>query len=91
VRRNVAGIDLGSERHGVCAPVEGDEGREVEDFGATTAELFRMGKWLQARGLESVAMESTGVYWIVPTRYRKRRASKSCWWIRASWRGAGAG
>jgi transposase len=41
-------------------------GREVADFGATTAELVRMAQWLKQRKLESVAMESTGVYWIAP-------------------------
>jgi hypothetical protein len=66
VRRNVAGIDLGSERHWVCAPVAGGTTREVADFGATTPELIRMTKWLQSCGVESVAMESTGVYWIAP-------------------------
>lgn len=66
VRRKVAGIDLGSERHWVCAPVAGGVSREVADFGATIPELIRMTKWLQACGVESVAMESTGVYWIVP-------------------------
>ena len=66
VRRNVAGIDLGSERHWVCAPAAGGTTREVADFGATTPELIRMTKWLQTCGVESVAMESTGVYWIAP-------------------------
>ena len=66
VLRDVAGIDLGSERHWVCAPVAGGISREVADFGATTPELIRMTKWLQASGVESVAMESTGVYWIAP-------------------------
>ena len=66
VRRNVAGIDLGSERHWVCAPSLDGSGREVADFGATTPELLRMAKWLKDRGVESVAMESTGTYWIAP-------------------------
>lgn len=67
VRHQVAGIDLGSERHWVCAPaVEGSGDREVANFGATTSELVRMGKWLKERKVESVAMESTGVYWIAP-------------------------
>lgn len=66
VRRNVAGIDLGSERHWVCAPTVEGTAREIADFGATTAELNRMGKWLQDRRVESVAMESTGVYWVAP-------------------------
>jgi len=41
VRRHVAGIDLGSERHWVCAPTVDGTGREIADFGATTAELMR--------------------------------------------------
>jgi transposase len=66
VRHRVAGIDLGSERHWVCAPTVEGSGREVADFGATTSELMRMAKWLKERKVESVAMESTGVYWIAP-------------------------
>jgi len=66
VRDKVAGVDLGSERHWVCAPTVEGRGREVADFGATTAELIRMAKWLKVRKVESVAMESTGVYWIAP-------------------------
>lgn len=41
-------------------------GREIASFGATTPELVRMAEWLKARKVESVAMESTGVYWIAP-------------------------
>jgi transposase len=66
VRQKVAGIDLGSERHWVCAPALGGTSREVADFGATTPELIRMAQWLKERRVESVAMESTGVYWIAP-------------------------
>ena len=66
MRADVAGIDIGSERHWVCAPTTDGSGREIADFGATTAELIRMAEWLQARGVRSVAMESTGVYWIPP-------------------------
>ena len=66
IRPNVAGIDLGSERHWVCARTEDGGGREIADFGATTPELIRMGRWLKDRNVESVAMESTGIYWIAP-------------------------
>jgi transposase len=66
VRRNVAGVDLGSERHWVCAPAMDGDGREIADFGATTPELMRMAEWLLQRQVASVAMESTGVYWIAP-------------------------
>ncbi len=66
IRPLVAGIDLGSERHWVCAPTADGRAREVADFGATTPELRRMAEWLRQRPVESVAMESTGVYWIAP-------------------------
>src|SRR5712691_1060919 len=66
VRPNVAGIDLGSTNHWVCAPKSDGAGREVEQFGATTPELEKMVEWLKERNVESVAMESTGVYWIPP-------------------------
>ena len=48
IRPDVAGIDIGSERHWVCAPTIDGQGREIADFGATTAELIRMAEWLQA-------------------------------------------
>lgn len=66
IRASVAGIDLGSERHWVCAATRDRSAREVASFGATTAELLRMAEWLKIRQVESVAMESTGVYWIAP-------------------------
>lgn len=66
VQRKVAGIDLGSEQHWVCAPTLDGRDREIASFGATTAELIRMAEWLKARQVKSVAMESTGVYWIAP-------------------------
>ncbi len=66
VRRNVAGIDLGSTFHWVCAPTVDGTRREVAKFGGTTPELIRMAKWIKERNVESVAMESTGVYWIAP-------------------------
>jgi len=66
LRREVAGIDIGSEEHWVCAPARTGDGREVERFSATTPGLERLIAWLQDRGVTAVALESTGVYWIVP-------------------------
>src|ERR1035438_4362752 len=66
IRRNAAGIDLGSERHSAWGPTGDGSGGEIGIFGATTAELLRLAGWLKARQVESVAMESTGVYWIAP-------------------------
>jgi hypothetical protein len=60
----VAGIDLGSREHYVCAPPTAEDEINVERFGTTTPELCRLADWLAGQGVESVAMESTGVYWI---------------------------
>jgi transposase len=72
LRPNVAAVDLASEIHWVCAPNVDRTGREVEQFGATTPELEQMAAWLQERKIESVAMESTGVYWIAPFEVLER-------------------
>jgi hypothetical protein len=72
VRRGAAGIDLGSEVHWVCAPKANGTGRDVATFGATTPELERMSAWLKERRVETVALESTGVYWIAPHEVLER-------------------
>jgi transposase len=72
VRRRAAGIDLGSEVHWVCAPKAKGTGREVATFGATTPELEKMAAWLRERNIETVALESTGVYWIAPHEVLER-------------------
>jgi transposase len=63
-RRNVGGIDIGSREHFVCLPVGEGEDVEIRSFGTTTSQLEELADWLMERGIESVAMESTSVYWI---------------------------
>lgn len=72
VRKGAAGIDLGSEVHWVCAPKVGGVGREVATFGATTPELEKLAAWLKERKVETIALESTGVYWIAPHEVLER-------------------
>jgi transposase len=60
---NAAGIDIGSERHMVAVPEERDT-VSVREFGTFTADLEALATWLKHCGVTSVAMESTGVYWI---------------------------
>ncbi len=64
IRGNVAGIDLGSLEHWVCAPPTSDGEPNVRVFRTTTPQLQELAEWLLAQGVESVAMESTHVYWI---------------------------
>lgn len=65
VNLNAAGVDIGAESHYVAVPEGRDpEGRDVRTFGAFTADLNALADWLARGGIETVAMESTGVYWI---------------------------
>ena len=59
-----AGIDLGSREHWVAAPPLEDGEPNVAQFGTTTPELIHLAEWLHEQQVMSVAMESTGVYWI---------------------------
>jgi len=72
IRRNVAGIDVGSQEHYICAPSP-QGGTLVRAFAATTPALEEAAAWLASLGVESVAMESTGVYWIAFYEILERR------------------
>lgn len=63
VNLNAAGIDVGSDRHVVAVP-PGRDDVSVREFGAFTTDLNALADWLTKCGITSVAMESTGVYWI---------------------------
>lgn len=64
VNLNAAGVDVGAGSHFVAVP-EGRCEQPVREFGAFTADMYRMADWLEGEcGVETVAMESTGVYWI---------------------------
>ena len=63
VHRNCAGVDLGKAKHYVAVPECADE-RPVRSFASFTDELHAMAAWLKSCGVEIVAMEATGVYWI---------------------------
>lgn len=63
-RPNVGGIDIGSREHFVCVPAGKADEVEIRSFDTTTTQLESLADWLTARGIESVAMESTSVYWI---------------------------
>jgi len=60
---NAGGIDIGSDRHLVAVP-EGRDVVSVREFKAFTADLHALADWLSQCGVTTVAMESTGVYWI---------------------------
>jgi len=64
IQPNAAGIDLGAREHWVAGPPREDDTPNVERFDTTTPDLYRLADWLKEQGVETVAMESTGVYWI---------------------------
>ena len=60
---NAAGIDIGSAMHFVAVPPDRDD-HPVREFPSFTVDLNAVADWLKACGVDTVAMESTGVYWI---------------------------
>jgi transposase len=62
VHPNAAGIDVGDTMFSVAIPV-GKDTIVVKEFGAFTCDLRAISECLQHNGIETVAMESTGVYW----------------------------
>ena len=60
---NAAGIDVGATSHYVAVPADRPEPL-VQEFEAFTADLYHLADWLGECGVETVVMESTGVYWI---------------------------
>lgn len=63
VHPNAAGIDVGSQVHYAAVPPD-RAAEPVRSFGAFTCHLYELAGWLTACGVETVVMESTGVYWI---------------------------
>jgi transposase len=63
IHPHAAGIDIGNESHYVAVPPSRDS-QPVRRFGCTTAELKAMADWLQQCGIRTIAMQSTGVYWV---------------------------
>lgn len=74
LHRNAAGIDVHCDMHMVCVPAESVAPpaeiiapgllANVRRFGANSCDLVAIADWLHECGVTTVAMESTGVYWI---------------------------
>ncbi|HLA13044.1 MAG TPA: IS110 family transposase [Pyrinomonadaceae bacterium] len=63
MRPNAAGIDIGATETFVAVPADRDP-EYVRSFPTFTQDLYALADWLEQCGIETVAMESTGVYWI---------------------------
>jgi hypothetical protein len=65
INPNAGGLDIGSREIWAAVPPD-REGETVKVFGTFTPDLHRLADWLVACGVDTVAMESTGVYWMAP-------------------------
>jgi len=77
INRNAAGIDIGAEELYVAVPPDRDE-ENVRSFPTFTADLQSLADWLKACRIETVAMESTGVYWIPLYEILEERGFQVC-------------
>jgi transposase len=78
---NAAGIDIGSASHFVAVPPDRDD-CPVREFKSFTEDLLAIVDWLSACEVDSIAMESTGVYWIRFMSCSCREASPCSWSMR---------
>lgn len=74
---NAAGIDIGATEIYVAIPSDRDP-QSVRSFSTFTDDLNRLVDWLQKSGVESVAMESTGVFWIPLFQILEDRGFRVC-------------
>lgn len=63
VNVNAAGIDISPKEMQVCVPSDRDA-HSNRTFGAYTQDLHEISSWLKKCGIDSVVMESTGIYWL---------------------------
>jgi transposase len=77
MRPNAAGVDIGATEIFVAVP--GDRTAEnVRSFPTFTQDLYGLADWLKNCGIETVAMESTGVYWIPLFQILEDRGFETC-------------
>ncbi len=72
-----AGIDIGSTSHFVAVPSSLDD-RPVREYSCFTGDLEHMADWLKDVGITTIAMESTGVYWIPAYELLEERGFEVC-------------
>jgi len=75
IEPNAAGIDIGHREHWCAVPSDRCE-KPVRSFGTFTEDLEKLADWLEECGIKTVAMESTGVYWIPAFQILERRGFK---------------
>jgi len=74
---NAAGLDIGADEIWAAVPEDRDE-RPVQVFRTFTADLNDLADWLTACGIDTVAMESTGIYWMPIYEILEKRGFDLC-------------
>jgi transposase len=74
---DTAGIDIGATEIYVAVPDDRDD-RPIRRFGTFTEDLHRIADWLKSCRIRSIAMESTGVYWIPLFQVLETRGFEVC-------------
>jgi transposase len=77
IEPNAAGIDVGATQVFVAVPADRDP-ESIRSFETFTVELERLADWLQQCRIQTVAMESTGVYWIPLFQILEKRNIEVC-------------
>src|SRR5574342_946420 len=71
MNRNAAGIDVGATESWVSVPPDRRQ-EPIRRFEMFTRDLNQLGEWLKQCGIETVAMESTGIYWVAISQILER-------------------
>lgn len=77
IHLHAAGVDIGAHEIMVCVPGP-DDTQLVRAFGTYTADLYALADWLSEHHIETVALESTGVYWLPLFETLEARGCKCC-------------
>jgi transposase len=77
INLDAAGFDIGASEIWACVPEDRDE-MAVRRFDTFTPDLYALADWLAACGITTVAMESTGVYWIPIYEILESRGIVAC-------------
>jgi len=78
IQPHAAGMDIGAHEIWVCVPGDEVDTQIVRLFGTYTADLHAIGAWLQELKIQTIAMESTGVYWIPIFEYLEALGFQCC-------------
>lgn len=63
IHPDAAGLDVGATFHVAAVPADRDD-ESVRTFRSFTGDLHRLADWFESAGIKTIAMESTGVYWV---------------------------